>query len=383
MRVVQVSCFVDPLGRRPEDLLAAWPSLAGVAAAARRAGVDVTVVQAASLEAEIVRDDVRCVFVREQRASPVRRRAGLWALPLTMAVSGRVAELWPEVVHFHGLSQPRHLAELRRRIPGVPVLVQDHADRLPPRWRRAGARSALAGVAGAAFTTRAQAEPFIKAGVLPGGVPVFEVLEASTDFTTGDLEAARAATGIGGDPCLLWLGHLNANKDPLTVLDALSRAAPSLNDPQLWCCFLSAPLLRRVQRRIAGDPALKSRVHLLGPRPRFEVERLLRAADFLVQGSHREGSGYAVIEALACGTTPLVTDIPPFRRITGNGAVGSLTPAEDSQALAGALREWTARDRRRLRHQARDHFERHLSFDAVGRELRTAYAALLEDRGDE
>jgi glycosyltransferase involved in cell wall biosynthesis len=110
------------------------------------------------------------------------------------------------------------------------------------------------------------------------------------------------------------------------VLDAVARAVSALRDPQLWCSYLSAPLLAHVKARIAADPRLTGRVHLLGSRPRDEVEPLLRAADFLVQGSHVEGSGFAVIEALACGTTPIVTDIPSLRWITGNGSVGGLCP---------------------------------------------------------
>ena len=52
----------------------------------------------------------------------------------------------------------------------------------------------------------------------------------------------------------------------------------------------------------------------------------MRAADLFVLGSHREGSGYSLIEALACGLPPIVTDIPSFRSLTGAGVVGALWP---------------------------------------------------------
>jgi glycosyltransferase involved in cell wall biosynthesis len=103
---------------------------------------------------------------------------------------------------------------------------------------------------------------------------------------------------------------------------------------------------------------------------------MLRAADFLVLGSHSEGSGYAVIEALACGTTPLVTDIPSLRRITGDGAVGALSPPGDADAMARALVEWSRKPRAELRHAAREHFERALSVSAIGQQLRAAYGAV-------
>src|SRR5262249_38618635 len=83
-------------------------------------------------------------------------------------------------------------------------------------------------------------------------------------------------------------------------------------------------------------------------RPHSSMEAHLRAADFLVQASHAEGSGVALIEALACGTTPLVTDIPSFRRITGAGAAGSLTPVGDAAGLANALHPSRPEERDRL-----------------------------------
>ena len=64
----------------------------------------------------------------------------------------------------------------------------------------------------------------------------------------------------------------------------------------------------------------------------------MRAADVFVLGSHREGSGYSLIEALACGLPPVVTDIPSFRSLTAAGAVGALWPCGDARALGDADR---------------------------------------------
>ena len=195
-------------------------------------------------------------------------------------------------------------------------------------------------------------------------------------FTPGNMAEARAATGLHGDPCLLWLGRLDANKDPLTVLDAFALAADTLPDARLWCCYQSAPLLDEVRARIDGDASLRNRVHLLGALPHQRVESMLRAADFLVQGSHSEGSGYAVIEAMACGTPPLVTDIPSFRALTSGGQYGALSLPGDADGMARALIEKAASDRIRTRNEVHAHFERELSFDAIGRRLVSVYREL-------
>jgi glycosyltransferase involved in cell wall biosynthesis len=221
------------------------------------------------------------------------------------------------------------------------------------------------------FAAREQAEPFFAARAFPRTTRVFEVMEGSSRFAPGDQVAAQRVTGLFGDPCLLWAAHLTPGKDPLTALDAFARAAKQLPDARLWCCYGASPLLAEVQRRIAASPVLRRRVTLLGRRPHAEMEQLFRAADFFVQTSHREGCSYSIIEALSCGTTPLVSDIPSSRRTLGDA--GSLTPVGDAPALADALVAWGARDRRALRHAARARFEGALSFDVIGRELRAVY----------
>lgn len=229
-----------------------------------------------------------------------------------------------------------------------------------------------------AFTSAEQARPFFQSGLLRPTIPVFEVLESSTWFRPLDRRAARASTGLHGDPCALWIGRLDANKDPLTVLDAVQAAASQLPDLHLWCCYTDAPLLPEVRARLAADADLARRVHLLGPVPHEQVQQLCSAADLFVSGSRTEGSGYAVIEAIACGATPLITSIPAFRRITREGAIGELYAPADADALHRALVSWSGRGRENLRRAARAHFERYLSFETVGRELVTAYRGVAE-----
>jgi glycosyltransferase involved in cell wall biosynthesis len=179
-----------------------------------------------------------------------------------------------------------------------------------------------------------------------------------------------------GDPLILWVGHLNENKDPLTVLDGVSRAARALPQLTLYCCFGTAPLLSAVRHRIAADPRLAGRVHLLGAVPHAHIELLMQAADMFVLGSRREGSGYALIEALACGLPPVVTDIPSFRVLTGGGTVGRLWPCGDADALGEAIRAVAAQTTSTgsgVRAGVRTHFDRELSFEALGSKLARAY----------
>jgi glycosyltransferase involved in cell wall biosynthesis len=104
----------------------------------------------------------------------------------------------------------------------------------------------------------------------------------------------------------------------------------------------------------------------------------MQAADVFVSGSHAEGSGYALLEALACGVTPVVTDIPSFRALTDGGRIGKLWPCGDATGLAEAL--VTAASSRIGSVQVRGHFDAALSFAAVGRQWADAYAQVHDDR---
>jgi glycosyltransferase involved in cell wall biosynthesis len=361
MRVVQVSFHLDAEQRDAETLLQAWPTLSAVANAAVGAGIDVAVVQAAHRTETVVRDGIRYQFVGD--SSRWRTR-----------VCECVAAAAPDAIHVQGLGSPRAIRRLASTAPDVPILVQDHGAVVPTGWRAKAWRVALAPIAAVTFTARDQADPWKWAKILRSDLPVFAVLESSSDFAPGDQDAARAFTGMHGDPCLFWTGRLDANKDPLTMLAAFERVTAELPEARLYCCFGEAPMLAEVAHRITTSEVLSKRVTLLGRRSHDEMELRYRSADFFLQASHREGSGYSLLEAMACGTTPLVTDIPAARAIVGDA--GSLTPVRDAIALSDAIVNWSSRTRSELRRATRARFDAALTFEAIGRQLRAAYESV-------
>lgn len=369
MHIAQIGCFSDPRRRVPEQLLDAWPTLVDVAESTARCGHRVSVIQASEHSQHIDRNGVSYHFAPFGGPfSPLRAESTAGEL---------IRQLAPDAFHVHGLGFPRHVSALAGLAPGVPILLQDHANGLPRPWRQAAWRRCAPVVAGVAFCSRDQARPFLNAGLLRSQTPVYEIPESTSRFAPGSREGARRALHLAGDPLLLWVGHLNENKDPLTVLAGVSEAARQLPNLELCCCFGTAPLLRRVQRRIQADPALRGHVHLLGRVPHERVEQLMRAADAFVLGSHREGSGYSLIEALACGLPPVVTNIPSFRALTGAGAVGMLWEPGDPRSLCAALLALHARAHPGLRSEVRAHFDGELSFAALGRKLGAAYRSLV------
>ena len=384
MHVAQISFFLDPQRRSPRQILNDWWPLVDAADMVARCGARVTVVQACGEQAELNVGAVRYHFVAPTRTPGAvrwaRAFAGRSGIMQTEAFRRLLHDLKADVFHVHSLLSPRDTIALTAICPGTPILLQDHANRVPSWWRRPLYRRALSRAGGLAFCALPQAEPFIEAGLVPRQMPLFEIPECSSRFTPAGRDEARRITGIWGDPALLWVGHLDSNKDPLTALEGVAAAAARLPGLQLWCCFGNAPLLAPVRERLAADPDLARRVHLLGKVPHEQVQYLMRSADVFILGSHREGSGCSLIEALACGLPTVVTDIPSFRMLTGGGRTGALWPCGEAGRLCESLLAVAARPAAETRALVRQHFDDELSHAAVGGKMIAAYETLLQGK---
>lgn len=380
------SCALDPESHSFESFRSRFRGLVSWARALVDAGSPrVTVVQRSGWEGRFERDGVDFRFVRDGHH---RGEVGLyWGPRLVPAL----CVTRPDVVHIDGCSLPLFVRHLRYRLPCTTTLVmQDHGGihagspafrRL--RWRAfhgIGTRAADAFL----FTAREQAAPWVRAGLIGPDQEVFEVPEASSALApTVGVGPAAAEPALPGDPALLWVGRLDTNKDPLTVLTGFDRATAALPNAALTMVFHDDGLLGAVEARIAASPALRGHVHLRGRVEHDALAPLYAAADFFVLGSHHEGSGFALIEALAFGVTPVVTDIPPFRAITDGGRLGALFSPGDAEALGCALVRLggepahAAATRRRA---IAAHFAQTLSWPAIGAKAVASYAAAAEAR---
>jgi glycosyltransferase involved in cell wall biosynthesis len=381
MHVVQVNPSFDAGLEDPEALLEHYDTLVGWSEALLQAGAArASVVQAFGRDLELRRNGVEYRF-RADAARPDRRR---WAR--LRRLTAAAAELAPDVAHVNGLVFPRATAGLRGELPPAAALVvQDHSGSPPAGLlgpstglRRVAWRGLLRGVDAFLFTALAQARPWRAEGLIGRAQQVHAVIEGSRRLRPLSRGQARRLSGVDGSPALLWVGRLNANKDPLSVLAGFEAAA--LTAARLTLVHASDELLPEVRQRVAASAFLRERVRLVGRVPYEGMAAFFSAADFFVLGSHKEGSGYSLIEALACGAVPLVTDIASFRAITGDGAVGALWPPGRSQVLAAALRRLAELDRERLGRSARRHFEERLSWRAVGRRALEVYEAVATRR---
>lgn len=368
MHVVHLAHFYDADIASPEELLARYSTTTDLCASLRAAGVArVSVVQRFSRSVTVEQDGVTHHLIADGR----RPNLGWWENPVE--AHELVARLAPDVVHHHGDAAP--LRHLRPLLPRAVLLWQHHADAppvVPRRWlaEQRGFRR----LDGVIFSAREQAYPWEKAGLVDVRHAVYELMEGSTHFAPLPSDACRAELGWRGDPVLLWVGRLNDNKDPLAVLRGLAQARPRLRDPQLYMAYGTEDLLDGVRAEVSAL-GLVGKVHLLGRVAHQDLPRLYSAADFFVLGSHQEGSGYALLEALACGLPAVVTDIPSFRRATGRGQVGALwrpgSPEAFAEALLAAVH--TPPERR----EVRQFFEANWSFPALGRSAAAFYAKAI------
>jgi glycosyltransferase involved in cell wall biosynthesis len=379
LHIVQVNAVYDSDAKTPDALLDRYATLTEWSAAVANAGASVSVIQRFRADSTVVRDGITYQFLKDDQLPWLSTTA---APP---SLIDAVLRTEPDVVHVNGLIFPGLVAALRRALPDrVAIVVQHHGGEFPVRgsgpvglWRRRQWRQGLSVADACSFTAGEQAQAWRESGLLENQA-VLEILEAGTRIRQVPRDLARAATGLSGTPLILWVGRLTANKDPLTVLDGLDVALPQLPDAKVAMVVSEAMLGDRVGERIGASAVLRDRVSVVGQVSHEEIANYYGAADVFVSGSHSEGSGYALIEAMACGLVPVVTDIPSFRAIAGHA--GLLWPPGDAAAFSSALLDACSRGRVAEREKVQRQFDDVVRWEAIASRTVTAYRDLVDRR---
>lgn len=146
----------------------------------------------------------------------------------------------------------------------------------------------------------------------------------------------RPDLAVAVDPDLVvFLGRLEVHKGIDTLLEAWSAvrgARPSAKLIVLGTGTAAVAMRGRAASRRHGES-----VRFLGFVPDAEKVDWLRRAALVVQPSQHEGFGLSVLEANACGTPVVASDVPGLRDSVRHGETGLLVPVGDVVALARAI----------------------------------------------
>jgi len=350
------------------------------ATALQQAGAHVTVCQRFHTDVTLARNGVKYCLCAD-RLSPWLR-AWQWSprfqQQIIATVQQSLAAHRPTVVHFNGLLFPLASGLLRSALPAACPLVLQHHGELPRSgWRGWLQKWGLRRATAYWFTNAELAQSWIMSGAIPSRSSVQEVMEISSSLRYQPRPEARAQTQMVGAPVLFWAGNLKANKDPLTILAGFRQILPAYPQARLYMAYRENEMEPQVIATIAADPQLAAAVTLLGNLPYAQIAPYFNSADFFVQGSYKEGSGIALLDALACGVVPVVTDIPAFRTITQNRTVGALWPPGDVEAFVAALRQTLSQPLADQSARARQLFTDHWSYAAIARRMVQLYQELL------
>jgi glycosyltransferase involved in cell wall biosynthesis len=377
LKVVQANAVYDPALRDANTLLEEYHTLTEWSAAMAAAGAHVSVVQRFHTAGRVERDGVTYDFVKDSQVPWLSTKAA--PEEFVNAIATHAAD----VIHVNGLIFPQLVAAIRKAVGlRTAIVVQHHGGEFPIRggglvglWRRNRWRGGLAAADAVSFTAREQADPWYAAGVLDNQ-RILEIVESGTTLRHVDRVRARTAISLSGDPLILWVGRLTTNKDPLTVLDGLETALPALPNARVVMVFGDDTLIEAVDFRVRGSRILSDRVTLAGRVAREELPNYYSAADVFVSGSHSEGSGYALIEAMSAGVVPVVTDIAPFRAIAGS--CGARWTAGDASAFAAALTRVCTADLTEQRTRVIEHYNAVLRWEAIAERTISEYRSLVD-----
>lgn len=275
----------------------------------------------------------------------------------------------PDVIVIQGLHFPLQVIQLGILNRGkVKIMAHHHAEKPFMGIKKYIQSIADRFVDAYLFASKATGMDWINKGNLLSPQKIHEVMEVSTFFHPVNKELARIKTEVSGRPVFLWVGRLNENKDPLNVVKAFLRFAAMSPKARLYMIYQTEELLKDIKQLLNASPD-GNKVALVGEVLHDELLPWFNSSDFLISGSHYEGSGTAVCEAMACGCIPVVTNINSFRMITDNGRCGLLYEVANENALLNALVQTQALNIEEKQKNCLTYFKSNLSFEAIANRI--------------
>ena len=151
-------------------------------------------------------------------------------------------------------------------------------------------------------------------------------------FSPVDRETTREKLGMDRFT-LLSVGHLTAGKGHHHIISALA----DLPDVSLMIAGNGPD--RKILEAKAQKSGVADRVTFLGALPQETLREYYGAADALVLASSREGWANVLLEAMACGTPVVASNVGGTAEVVCSQAAGVLMPSATPQNVVSGVRQ--------------------------------------------
>ena len=190
---------------------------------------------------------------------------------------------------------------------------------------------ALTNIQASAAVSQALADEMVKLAPL-AKAPI--VLRNGVDLSFFNPDAAKPIlpfTLKADEKLIVSVGNLIELKGHHLVIDALVQL------PQVKLIIIGDGILKTTLQQQVARLQLTDRVHFTGNIQQDELPGYYASADALVLASSREGMPNVLLEAIACGTPVIASDVGGSKEVINSPEVGELLSHRSSNSIVKAL----------------------------------------------
>jgi glycosyltransferase involved in cell wall biosynthesis len=288
-----------------------------------------------------------------------------------------------DVVHTHDLWS-NLMGVPAARLAGVPAIVSSRRDLAHFDWYQGKRRHWLRRIQNLSGVVLANATPIRDAlisedGFAPEKLRVIHNGVDTEKFQRAQRDRARLFPDVGNEMLVVLVGNMHSDVKGHPWLIA---AAPTVvrEFPEVRFVLAGEGESRPTFAAQVAQLGLEGAFKFLGRRS--DIPEILASCDMAVLPSRAEGLPNAVLEYMAAGLPTIATRVGGIAELVQDGVTGLLVPAENANALAGALLRFLRdpEQARQIANNGQRFAVENFSFERLIREIDELYAELLERR---
>lgn len=161
-----------------------------------------------------------------------------------------------------------------------------------------------------------------------------------TDMFRPDVDTAplRTRLGLDGRPVILSTRSLSPNYNQSTILRALPAIMSAVPDAALLIKYSQHdPAYLAELQRLSASLGIESAVQFIGASTYQDLAAYYALADIFVSVASSDSTPVSLLEAMACGAAPVVSNLPALQEWIDDGCNGRCVAPRDQIALADAV----------------------------------------------